>query len=438
MTDSAILTWNVPECPFTIEAAVRVLDDIRLSVTDAFFSLPHGGAEIGGILLGQFDNGRLYIGDYAALECEHAHGPSFVLSAADEDRLAQLLSAHANDAGGLRPVGWYHSHTRSEIFLSEADLEIHRRFFPEPWQVALVMKPHTFQPARIGFFFRESDGGVHASASYREDVLETLPIRQMPSGQPSAQPLSDRSARTFRPLPVSAPGPALASLAMPSPARPVPESAPAAVRAPKSIVENASSARRWLTAAIAIVAGLGIGAAAYQVRQMWMPRVLAVFRPAPRVIPPQPALLPPPALRLTSLDHEGQLQISWDQNSPAVRGAGDALLEITDGAALPVAIQLDAARLQTGSFTYARTAAKVDIKLIVHQKNAPDLHEVTGFLGKLPERKSEQDQEAQQKQQEEMAMQVAKNKKLEQEVDAMRKEMRQQQQRRLNNQVPNN
>jgi hypothetical protein len=82
-TDSTTLTWSVPECPFTIEASARVLDDIRLAVTDAFFSLPRGGAEIGGILLGKFDHGRLVISDYAALDCEHAYGPSFVLSPPD-------------------------------------------------------------------------------------------------------------------------------------------------------------------------------------------------------------------------------------------------------------------------------------------------------------------------------------------------------------------
>src|ERR1035441_3608128 len=83
-TDSTTLTWSVPECPFTIEASARVLDDIRLAVTDAFFSLPRGGAEIGGILLGKFEDGRLVISDYAALDCEHAYGPSFVLSPPDE------------------------------------------------------------------------------------------------------------------------------------------------------------------------------------------------------------------------------------------------------------------------------------------------------------------------------------------------------------------
>src|SRR5450759_4608474 len=251
-TDSTTLTWSVPECPFTIESSARVLDDIRLAVTDAFFSLPRGGAEIGGILLGKFDHGRLVIGDYAALDCEHAHGPSFVLSPPDEVRLKEVLSAHANHAGGLRPVGWYHSHTRSEIFLSEADLQIHQRFFPECWQVALVIKPHTFQPARIGFFFRQADGSVHANASYREDSLDALSIRPMPDGAPTAGPWNEPPPRNFRaapvaaPVPESAPPPEAAAHPATPEAAPLPE--PAAVELPvsKFVIESASSARRWM------------------------------------------------------------------------------------------------------------------------------------------------------------------------------------------------
>ena len=53
----------------------KVLDDIRLAVVDAFFSLPRGGAEIGGILLGRRERDRVIITDSAALECEHAFGP---------------------------------------------------------------------------------------------------------------------------------------------------------------------------------------------------------------------------------------------------------------------------------------------------------------------------------------------------------------------------
>lgn len=79
-TDNAVATWTAPNCPFTIEYSLRVLDDIRLAVVDAFFSLPRGGAEIGGILLGEHSKRRLAITDYVALDCEHVYGPSFALS----------------------------------------------------------------------------------------------------------------------------------------------------------------------------------------------------------------------------------------------------------------------------------------------------------------------------------------------------------------------
>jgi proteasome lid subunit RPN8/RPN11 len=455
-TDSTILTWSVPECPFTIESSARVLDDIRLAVTDAFFSLPRGGAEIGGILLGKFDSGRLVISDHAALDCEHAYGPSFVLSPPDEARLRDLQSSYVNVPGGLQPVGWYHSHTRSEIFLSDADLAIYHRFFPESWQVALVMKPHTFQPARIGFFFREGDGSVHATASYREEALEALPFRQVPAGPPTAPPSNNPPQRSFRPAPVVAP------VQEPLPLEPDPPLAdiplddlrlddqtleePAAVDlpVPKFAIESASAARKWMVVGIGAVACLGTVVAAFEVRDMWLPRVLAALRPVPIVTPPAPA--PAPALGLNTIDREGQLQIGWDRTSPAVQRASDALLEISDGP-LPVAIQLDAAHLETGSFTYARTTEKVDVKLIVHRKDGPDLREIASFLGKLPNRQPAEDPQAQRKQRDETAKQAAKLKadmnaqaaktrKLEKEVQSMREEMRQQQLRRLNNQAP--
>jgi proteasome lid subunit RPN8/RPN11 len=445
-TDSTTLTWNVPECPFTIESSARVLDDIRLAVTDAFFSLPRGGAEIGGILLGRFDHGRLVISDYAALDCEHAYGPSFVLSPPDEARLRELQSSYADGAGGLRPVGWYHSHTRSEIFLSEADVAIHNRFFPEPWQVALVMKPHTFQPARIGFFFRQEDGSVHATASYREEALEPLPFRQVPVGAPTAPPVNGPSPRSFRPALVPVPVQESLPLEPDIPLNDIPlddirlaEPEAVDLPVPKFAIESASAARRWMVVGIGLVAVVGTLVAAFEVRDMWLPRVLAAIRPVPIVTPPAPA--PAPSLGLTTIDREGQLQIGWDRSSPAVQRASDALLEITDGP-LPVAIQLDTAHLETGSFTYARTTEKVDVKLIVHRKDGPDIREIASFLGKLPNRQPAEDPTREDtanqtaKLKADMNAQAVKTKKLEKEVRSMREEMHQQQLRRLNNQLP--
>jgi len=186
ITESGALeTWAPANCPFTIEYSRRLLDDIRLAVVDAFFSLPRGGAEIGGILLGKFRDGRLTILEYTPLECEHIFGPSFTLSPGDHKRLTEMLDGLRSHANDLQPVGWYHSHTRSDIFLSESDLDIHNRYFSEPWQVALVLRPSTFQPVQAGFFFREPDGTVHTRSSYQEFALDPLPVGQVPRGMPA-------------------------------------------------------------------------------------------------------------------------------------------------------------------------------------------------------------------------------------------------------------
>lgn len=52
-------------------------------------------------------------------------------------------------------VGWYHTHPRMGVFLSEFDTFLHCNFFPQAHQVALVVEPHS---ASGGFFIRGSDG----------------------------------------------------------------------------------------------------------------------------------------------------------------------------------------------------------------------------------------------------------------------------------------
>jgi len=56
-----------------------------------------------------------------------------------------------------RLVGWYHTHPLMGVFLSHYDLWLHDHFFPEPWQVALVIEPHT---TIGGFFIRQKEGDL--------------------------------------------------------------------------------------------------------------------------------------------------------------------------------------------------------------------------------------------------------------------------------------
>lgn len=418
-------TWAPPECPFEIAYSLRALDDIRLAVTEAFFSVPRGGAEIGGILLGKHDGRQVTILDYVSLDCEHAFGPSFILSPNDLGRLSTLLQHAAKNTPDLQAIGWYHSHTRTEIFLSDADLEIHKRYFPSPWQVALVLKPHTFQPARAGFFFRSADGRFRMDATYREFVLEALPPRPIQSA--TVQP-SDGTGNTVHldPTPtgrliampsVPVAGPAADSEPVasndrvpqlapePSTPEPEPEPAPAVaenpgpepeepsdpvqvsdpvreipIDAPSFQFSDLSPRPRWGLIGIVsgLVACLAVGAFAIGSRGVWLPRIRHAAAP--------PAQTPvSKSLGLVLADHDGQLQISWDRNARALQKATRGTLEISATGGIPRTTFLDATQLQWGSFTYKRETEKVDVVLSVYGPSGQLGHEFISFLGKLPE-----------------------------------------------------
>src|ERR1035438_9466304 len=505
-TESVLGTWSAPECPYIIEYSPRVLDDIRLAVVDAFYSLPRGGAEIGGILLGRFADGRISILDYRALDCEHAMGPSFTLSQNDQTQLADLLAAAQQDPDGMRPVGWYHSHTRSEIFLSEADQDIHKRFFPEPWQgalvlktrtfeptrggllfreaggsvfraeadqdihkrffpepwqVALVLKPSTFEPTRGGFFFREADGSIRGSASYQEFVVEAQPIRQVPSGAapempPTPQPLH-READVRGPVItlVSAVQPE----AQPEP-EPVPEiaSEPAAettppaqeatepelldLPAPQFLQIKPERSWRWLKIVAALALGAGLGSAAFETRQMWLPPVLETISPMMARIRPGLPKEATPTVALGAADDNGQLRIHWDGKSPAIQKAGQGVLEIADGQAPVQSIPLDRTHLEAGAFTYSRQAERVEVRLVVGDQ----VKEIASFLGKLPEHKLPPEDPAVRKERDDLRQQAAKLKgdlesqaaktrKLEKALNDVKDQLAKESQRRLGNQL---
>ena len=170
-------SWTAGGQNLTITYSRAVLDEIRIQATEGFARMRHGGVEVGGVLFGTHREGCLRILAGQPMSCAYAYGPRFVLSEQDEAALADLLQSCAADPdlAGLEPVGWYHSHTREEICLSDADVRLFDRFFPLPWQVALVVRPGILTPTRAGFFFREPDGALRTDASHGEFQLGTTP-----------------------------------------------------------------------------------------------------------------------------------------------------------------------------------------------------------------------------------------------------------------------
>jgi len=113
----------------------RVLEDI-LNYSEKDVS-----RELGGFLIGGF---HLDGGPY--VEVRH-----FLAAGDIRSHATSLTFTHETWAGvnrevdrqfpGALIVGWQHTHPRLGVFLSGYDLFLHRHFFREPWQVALVVDP---------------------------------------------------------------------------------------------------------------------------------------------------------------------------------------------------------------------------------------------------------------------------------------------------------
>jgi hypothetical protein len=80
-------TWQPPQKPITIRLYFDVVDRLLLEVMKGFGAVPRRGAEVGGFLLGRREesNGHptVEVLQFEPIPCEHAEGPSFVLSAND-------------------------------------------------------------------------------------------------------------------------------------------------------------------------------------------------------------------------------------------------------------------------------------------------------------------------------------------------------------------
>ena len=312
-----------------------MMNRMRLAVVESFFAIPRGGVEIGGVLFGSFEPGRVIVQVFRTLGCEHAAGPSFILSEADLARLAPLLASAPEDRelAGLVPVGWFRSRTRSEISLSEADVAFFDAHFPDARQVVLVLRPEVTRPTRAGFFFREGNGALRVESSYGEFLLEG-------AGGAADSPADPVIVGTAPPAELKF---LTAAAARRSYARPL-----------------------WILALCLSAAAASLAAREYL---------------AARVPARDPFLL-------EVMDRGGQLQFQWNRSASPVRQARGAKLEITDGAEL-LWVDIKAAQLQKGSFYYARTTERVDIHMIVLEANGESVDEYAIFCGRLPPTHSE-------------------------------------------------
>jgi proteasome lid subunit RPN8/RPN11 len=347
-------SWAVTESPLTIEYSLVVIEEIRNAVNEGFQRLSRGGLEVGGVLYGTHEGNAVRIQAMREIVCEHARGPSFLLSDNDRAALTEQLARGQEDhrLEGLVAVGWFLSHTRGEITLTESDLETFNAFFAAPWQITLVIRPGRAGVTRAGFFVRENDGAVKSDRSYLDFSFPDRPAAP-------DRPPRDRGApgdRRNAPL-RDAPPDAMASAGYDAPLFGQPSgSIPQYLPYPET-------RRRWPWGLIAVVMAVA---------------VLAVL--GLRLFAPPAA---PEPIALSVAERDGQLQIQWNHSSRTISGAARGTLDITDGQDSR-SIPLTQLELSRGSFNYLRKSGDVEIRMTVEDSAGEKTQEASRFLGSAP------------------------------------------------------
>jgi hypothetical protein len=373
MNDVKFGTWAVAESPITIEYSLVVIEEIRREVSEGFQKLSRGGIEVGGVLYGTRDGREVRLLAIRPIACEHARGPSFQLSDNDRAALERQLSQDREDPqlDGMVCMGWFLSHTRTEIALSESDLEVFATYFPDPWQATLVVRPGRGGSMRAGFFIREADGTVNPEKSYLEFNFPDRLAAVFDRGPRPERP--ERVPAELRPA-FNQAGSSGGAATAPMPARDyipaqiatVPESFPV----PTVAEARPEPSRKWpwlVAWALAVVIIGGLGARYFLAQTATEPIGLGI------------------------LEREGQLQIQWDPAAKPVKTAVRGSLEIVDGAQVKN-VSLSQQILASGRFTYQRTGGDVQVRMSVEGADGVKSPPVASqFLGPPPAKEKDND-----------------------------------------------
>ncbi|MDI6784252.1 MAG: Mov34/MPN/PAD-1 family protein, partial [bacterium] len=100
--------------------------------------------ELGGVLLGGHYTSEKggFIEIIASIRAKNVES-KFAQIKFTQESWQQINQEKEQHYKNHRIVGWYHTHPGFGIFLSQQDVFIHKNFFAEPWQVALVIDPVT-------------------------------------------------------------------------------------------------------------------------------------------------------------------------------------------------------------------------------------------------------------------------------------------------------
>lgn len=167
-SESSAATWVVDRPDVRWECSRALLEGLASTAMAGFAKSALGGPELGGVLYGTRTGNRVQVSASRPVACEHQHGPAFTLSEHDQAGLEKLLRDTAEDEG-LVPIGWYHT-AYQDLRLARGSTALHNRWFPEPWQMLMVLRRERRGPVRVGLFHRDPNDALAIDAQHLTTV----------------------------------------------------------------------------------------------------------------------------------------------------------------------------------------------------------------------------------------------------------------------------
>lgn len=404
-SQSAHYLWEISGRPVAVRLSFGFVDRLLQEVMRGFGAMPRRGVEMGGVLLGWVDGSGpkpvVVVEDYEPVPCQHTRGATYLLSEQEMGRFQETVDRWSSSQGKQSyAVGYYRSHTREGLGMSDEDLELFNRTLPDASAVCLLVKPFATRVSQAGIFIREN-GGVRAQSSYQE-----FPFRRRELGGGSTEP-------TPRPAGAGAgdQGPAAA-------ARPAPEEPFAAAASAAASSSAAAQQQQRTRSAIPDMAMSSIGGVSSLTSDdlkfglptsktdpktgskiksgwVWIPLSfiflilgtalggyvgLSLRSKLPDSIRPDMY-----SLHMTVTPAGDSLHVRWDRDAAPIHNQAKGALIISDAGAQKT-VSLDHDQLRNGSVVYRRASNDVRFRLEVYTNDRVTVAETMDFKIESPAR----------------------------------------------------
>lgn len=353
--------WELPGKPVVVHLHLSVVDRLSAEVMRGFGLVPKRGAEVGGVLLGTFEQGEqtiVRVENFEPVACDYKRGPSYLFTADDGASFDDACVRTQPDS--TRPtyaVGYFRSHTREGLSLAPEDIGLMEQYFPSPSHIALLIKPFATKANIASFFFRE-DGLFQSTAPLefpfrrreltgeeappRRSMLERVPRRSHPRND-----VTEAVEEEVPDNPPTAPSPAYAYTS-PSKSR----ARTGWVWIPLSFVFLLLGMALGLLISLSVGPKPNGGAGDY-------------------------------SLGLTVTKEGANLSVKWNRDAAAIKVAQKGVLEIDDGG-YTKPVDLDAAQLRNGSILFTNSSGTVRFRLIVYPQARVSVIETMEWKGENP------------------------------------------------------